>query len=665
VADRMRAGRALPLLVAAILALGAVPATASPAAGAADRVTALVIDGRPVADGSGAVTSWGTGDHVSTTWSDGDSTWQVAISAPAGAQLQPGTFPLSATPTPTAGSLVIISTFMAQCGSGEVTILEGPAYSAEFAVVTFAADWVSTSPGCTSGSIRIGALTPSPLLRSTPEIVDFGPQVAGVAASRNVDVRNAGNTTIGITGATIGPRSADTTGDTDFTVTASTCTANLPPAATCVLTVTMAPEAQGARQGRLTFATAQPAWGGTVDLLASVSIAAAQNDAIADAAEISSLPYTYYGIVSGATTDRLDPVCDGGYRHSVWFHLRLPAAGPVTITTDSPYGDGPQADSVLAVYDGTAPDALSPVVCGDNLSDEDLRSRVRFPALADHDYWVSVTEGQTGSLSGLVLHAAAGTSDTTVDVSGWAASPTGFYPYPDGYRDTVLTKATLAEPADVSVDVVATAAPTKVLRHVVLGRREATYGWRWDGKTNGGTIVAAGTYLLRHRYTDVFGNTATHDVPVTVSAKRLTWLTTTAVLNGSRFYDRYWSDGNGRAAASGTSLVLKSSTGSAYAVYRFTLGSAIAYRSVRFEVVGKSTTGRKATLSIWDTDMGGWSWATRIGPAYGTWRLPTVTAGNHVYGRYAYGKVEVRNTSGAVNWVISKARLTYTYAVLR
>lgn len=653
---------AVAVVLALSLAAGITPWVHPGVAAAVSAATVLVHQGNVTGGPGDQFSGTGTAASVSTSWArSGEPATSIAIGTRSGADLAVGGYAIGNW----SGATAFVNFGGSSCWGGQLEVFEAPVFDGQGHLTAFAAD-ITPGPdgGCPATTMRVGSSLPTPVLRPSATNLAFSNQAAGTTSTQQLTYRNVGSVPIDLGAFAIGPAQYQSGSDM-FTVSATTCTGALAVASTCDVTVAYTPTTWSSHGGVLSPAGTPTPIGGTVTVNGSGFFPNPSNDAIADAAEIGSLPYAYYANAAVATTDRLDPVCDGGYEHTLWFHYHATTSEPVTISTAGSVGFSNATDTVLGVYTGVPPDGLVPLVCQDNVSDVDLTSVARFPAVAGTDYWIVASQGQTGIISDLILKATVGTDDLGVEVSAWAVSPTTVYPYPDGYRDAALTTATLAEPAWVTIDVVAAAAPSVVVRHADLGQVDGAYAWRWDGRNNAGSIVAAGSYLLRHRYTDVFGNITAHDVPVTVSAKRLVWLTTTKTLNGSQTYDRYHNKSKGASYLSGTTVVLKSSTGYAYATYRFTLNSAIAYRTVRFQVVGKSTTGRKATLEIWDTEMGGWSWRTRIGPAYGTWKMPSVPGPSHTYGRYAYGKIEVRNSSGTVNWIVSKARLTYTYAVLQ
>lgn len=142
-------------------------------------------------------------------------------------------------------------------------------------------------------------------------------------------------------------------------------------------------------------------------------------------------------------------------------------------------------------------------------------------SLADGDYKVVVTatgdHGLTGTDSQTV------TWDATAPViTSVTSSASTFYPYPDGYHDTV--NAQVAAPADGGGTGTlqvrsSTGAVVRTFtnRTLVDGTTVS-----WNGTNNGGKRVPAGRYRFRTILTDAAGNTDTDtSSPFTVSAKRL------------------------------------------------------------------------------------------------------------------------------------------------
>lgn len=123
----------------------------------------------------------------------------------------------------------------------------------------------------------------------------------------------------------------------------------------------------------------------------------APNDACANAAVISALPYTDAVSTSMATTEGTDPVpgCGNGSRsRSVWY--RFTAAGAGTITADTL---GSSYDTVLSVYTGACA-TFTPVGCNDD-APAAVQSKISFAANGGTTYFFLVTayNGDGGSLA--------------------------------------------------------------------------------------------------------------------------------------------------------------------------------------------------------------------------------------------------------------------------
>jgi hypothetical protein len=648
--------RAVAIAIAIAIAVGAPGSLIRPAAAtAADRpATLLSVGGHLFAVPIDTYSGTGAPERVRTRWArdGGSNVYALDITAPGGAALTIGDHPIGP-------GGVSLSFNNGTCSTGTLTVLEEPVTTEAGSLTGFAADWI----GCSSGSVRIDSTIPTAAVRADSREVSLS-AAFGATATQVVTLRNVGNVELSMGTSTVAVRDGYD-GAADFSVAESDCGASLAIDGTCDLTVAFRPTDDGARGGTLVQATTPPALGSSVSLVGSGWYGEAPNDRIADAITISSLPFQSWLLVSGATSDRLDPVCAGSHERTVWYRYRPPSDGRLALSTAGSWNAWDPTDTVIGVYRGSAPDDLTLVGCNDDAFEGERTSSLRLAVKADSEYWIVVGAGQHGSMHVMKLSATTAPADTAVGVSDWAVSRPTFYPYPDDYRDTTTTGATLAEPAWVSIDVFRAGSPGSVVRHADLGLNERGYTWRWNGADSHGTRVAAGSYTLRHRVTDLFGNVVSKDLAVTVSAKKLAWSTTSKTVDGSRFWKRAVGSASGRATVDGPTIVLKSGDEWAQAAYRLTLVDAAAYGKLRFEVVGRSTSGRKARISVWDTRVGAWTYETAIGPSRGSWRTPYVTAGDHMYGRYAYGLVEVVNHSGRVNWVIEKARVTYTYAVLK
>lgn len=94
----------------------------------------------------------------------------------------------------------------------------------------------------------------------------------------------------------------------------------------------------------------------------------------------------------------------------------------------------------------------------------------------------------------------------------------GFYPYTDGYRDTLAPKATVNEPGLLTMTV---RSSTNAIVRVISVTHSGTGGYvlTWNGRNSSGHLVAAGTYKVIITAQDVALNrrsTSTHSVAVSL-----------------------------------------------------------------------------------------------------------------------------------------------------
>ncbi len=139
---------------------------------------------------------------------------------------------------------------------------------------------------------------------------------------------------------------------------------------------------------------------GAVSLSVSLSPeqpgAAPSNDAFANAASLSGSGLALLSSNSGATREAGESEHAGAAGGaSVWWRWKAPFAGTVTVATD-----GSSFDTLLAVYSGSALDALTAVASDDD-SGEGPRSLATFTAVAGTEYRIAV-DGKAGA-TGLVV----------------------------------------------------------------------------------------------------------------------------------------------------------------------------------------------------------------------------------------------------------------------
>jgi hypothetical protein len=261
-------------------------------------------------------------------------------------------------------------------------------------------------------------------------------------------------------------------------------------------------------------------------------------------------------------------------------------------------------------------------------------------------------------------------ADTGVSATGVGVNYTTFYPYRDGYRDTVTIRGTLLEPASVAIQI--RSSTGRLVRSLSVSTRSGAYGVAWNGRTGSGTRVAAGKYKVAQTISDAAGNSKVYTSYTTVSNKRLYWYSHTITKYGAQ-YSVYGDPGSGSVSTSKSSYSrgVRLSSGTAWVAVRYTfaLRSATVYKPLTFKVLGRSPNGTKAYEGLWNRTLGS-SLATGaydkkvIGPKY-AWYSMTGDSSTHRSGRSAYGLVYVEYSGGARQFDVAKVRLTYRYAILR
>ena len=247
---------------------------------------------------------------------------------------------------------------------------------------------------------------------------------------------------------------------------------------------------------------------------------------------------------------------------------------------------------------------------------------------------------------------AAVSSPVTITVSadfGVAASGVGvnyatFYPYKDGYRDTVALRGTPAEPLSVVIRVYNSSG--RLVRSWSLATRTTAWAIAWNGRTASGTLLAAGKYKVVQKMRDVPGHVKTLTSYTTLSNKRL--YTYTKVLKKT----------TSRLARNG---------GSWYG-WTFALPSATVYKKVVFAVYGRSGSprglfGPHDYTSCPSTTS--WDWYSCMAP-YGT--FPSGAAWKSVTGsvtRNRHGNTVRMYAVGGYRTYVRYARVTVTYALLK
>ena len=260
--------------------------------------------------------------------------------------------------------------------------------------------------------------------------------------------------------------------------------------------------------------------------------------------------------------------------------------------------------------------------------------------------------------------------DLGVTASGVGVSYARFYPYKDGYRDTVAIRGTPGEPLSVTVKVYNGSG--KKVRSWTLATRSAPWSINWNGRNASGTRLPAGTYKVVQRLRDEIGHTKSYTSYTKISNKRLYWSKATITKYGSQLsMSSHPGTGKVSTAKSAYSrgVWLASGNESAAVRYTFTLRSAKVYGALKFKVLGRSPNGQKAHEGIWNRwngsakDVAAYD-AKLIGPAYRWYSIAGGESANRD-GQKAYGIVYVDYSGGVRKFDVSKVRLVYRYAILR
>lgn len=112
-------------------------------------------------------------------------------------------------------------------------------------------------------------------------------------------------------------------------------------------------------------------------------------------------------------------------------------------------------------------------------------------------------------------------ADTAVHATFTAPAAT-FYPYKDGYRDTVNLGGVLSERATVTVRIY-TGGGTLVKTFSLGTRNPGAWVVAWAGRNAAGSKVAAGTYTVKVTFKDVKGHTKLSTGKTAVSWRQVVW----------------------------------------------------------------------------------------------------------------------------------------------
>jgi hypothetical protein len=257
----------------------------------------------------------------------------------------------------------------------------------------------------------------------------------------------------------------------------------------------------------------------------------------------------------------------------------------------------------------------------------------------------------------------------TVDASGVGVKYSTFYPVKDGYRDYDYIRGKRNEPLSVAIRIYG---PTgSVVRSASMGRASGTYSYTWNGRTSGGTVLAAGKYKVVQTLTDAYNTKKAYTNYVYLSHKKLVSHTTYVYRKGSSLSAAGSGDGGSVAVSTSTGVARLRAGSGGWAIggWQLTLPSATVYNSISFGVYAKAFLGVPPTYiamqnfntcarsSLWsDTCFDRWR---TIGSGSGSlaWYSTSGSVTRNRSGVYVRGLVEVLQGTTYVY----KVRVKVTY----
>ncbi len=257
--------------------------------------------------------------------------------------------------------------------------------------------------------------------------------------------------------------------------------------------------------------------------------------------------------------------------------------------------------------------------------------------------------------------------DVGVSASGVGVSYAMFYPYKDGYRDTVAMRGTPGEPVSVTVRVYNSSG--RRVRSWSLATRSSAWSLAWNGRTASGIRLAAGTYKVVQKLRDALGHTKSFTAYTTISNKRLYWHTGSQTKYGASFSRAYatksaWVAPNYSSFYRGVDLYGNSGDEYAYCEYRFTLPSGTVYKSLKLSVLGRPKGGRTPGFMSFYNTTGMEDGLSYSGYSH-AWYSSSVSGTNHVNASHVVRTWYTTRGWDRARYDIAKVKLTYTYGVLK
>jgi hypothetical protein len=230
-----------------------------------------------------------------------------------------------------------------------------------------------------------------------------------------------------------------------------------------------------------------------------------------------------------------------------------------------------------------------------------------------------------------------------VEASGVGVSAATFYPYKDGYHDTVAIRGSRAESISAVIRIYSPAG--KVVRTFPVAAGTGAYSVAWNGRTATGTALAAGKYKVVQTLTDALHAAKAFTSYTTISSKRLYTSTQTFT----------------------KSYTQTSKSTSTWVAWSFTLPSATVYKSLVVSIYGRDTAASGGFGPQDFSYCGGATWHPgcvtryRTFPVTASWKSFPASVLYDRSGRtvrlYAWG--------GSGNTTVKYGRIKITYAILR
>ena len=257
--------------------------------------------------------------------------------------------------------------------------------------------------------------------------------------------------------------------------------------------------------------------------------------------------------------------------------------------------------------------------------------------------------------------------DTGVTVSGVTVQYPTFFPYKDGYKDTVAISATPGEPVTATIKIYDPY--NRLVKSWTLASRTTAWNVLWNGRNTAGTALPAGKYKVIQSLRDAVGHRDAWTLYITISSKKLTWVTGTITKYADQYasfnYSSYGDVSRSYKYSRGLELYGNIYDEWAWAGWAFAIPRGIQYGTFTFSILGTPMSGYGVPyLSCWNY-AGDYEDAIRWPGRSYTWYSTSFAGASHLNGNNAarcYATVEGSN----MGWYnVAKVRLTYRVAMLK